>query len=163
MELCLGPLRLNSVPRTSMVRQHPVFFLGWFFKYPIKKELKTYPSLTANCLPEKMISVSFFTWLALMPWWKVSDISRERSVYILSCDSFNIASESLSSPKLISHTGFCSHTGFLRSPSQNIPLFETGRSHQPTFSSKHQMCNILTPYRSSSSPEALYILVSSIL
>lgn len=102
-----------------------------------------------NGLPEKLISLSFFTCLSLMPWWKVSDISREEGVYTLSYSSFNIKSKSLSLlPESFHVQVFCSHAGFLRSLSQNIPLFETGRSHQPTFSSKHQMCNIVSWYRS---------------
>lgn len=72
-----------------------------------------------------------------------------KGVYTLSYSSFNIKSKSLCLlPKSLRVKVFYSRTGFLGSWSQNIPLFETGRSHQPTFSSKHQMFNVLTCYRS---------------
>lgn len=138
------------------------FFLGGFFKYPIKKELKTYPGLMTNGLPEKITSLLFFTCMSLMPWWKVSNISRDKGVYTLSYSSFNTKSKSLCLlPESLPVQVVCSHTGFLRS-SQNIPLFETGRSHQPTFSSKHQVFNFLTWYWSFCVPRALYVLVPSI-
>lgn len=102
-----------------------------------------------NGLPEKITLLPFFTFLSLIPWWKVSDISRRKGVYTLSYSSFNIKSKSFCLlPNSLPEQVFCSHTGFLRPLSQNIPLLETGRSHQPTFSSKHQMCNVLTWYRS---------------
>lgn len=98
-----------------------------------------------NGLPEKMTSLPFFTCLPWMPWWKMSDISREKGVCTLSYSSFNIKSTSLCPLSYsLPVQAFCSHTRFLRSLGQNIPLFETGRGHQPTFPSEHQMCSVLT-------------------
>lgn len=145
-----------------MVQQHPAFFLGLFFKYPVKKELETYPSLITNSLPEKMISLSFFIWLPLMPWWKVSDISREKGGYILSYNSFNIASESLSClPNAFHIQGFVVALGFWdHRVNTSHCLRQKGVTHKSSLQSiKCAISSLDTGVPAS--PEAPYVLVSS--
>lgn len=145
-----------------MVQQHPAFFPGLFFKYLIKKELKTYLSLITNSLPEKIISLSFSTWLPLMPWWKVSDISREKGGYILSYNSFNIASESLSClPNAFHIQAFVVTLRFLdHRVNTSHCLRQEGVIHKPSLQSiKCAISSLDTGVPAS--PEAPYVLVSS--
>lgn len=150
VELCLGAPRLNSVPRHPLCNNFLLASVNGFCvlkqKYLIKKELKIFPSLITSGLPGKMISLTFFLLLPLLPWLeKLSDISREKGgVYILSWSSSNIESESLSCPpnyfmyKCFVMMSFSNH--WLKTLTCLRP---EGKSHQPILSSKHQMCDML--------------------